>query len=181
MPEQRDRTVLFVGRLSKQKDPLTLLRGWQRTNANGEYRLLVVGDGPLTSSIQQTILELSLQNVELLGTQEDLLHVYHEASVLALPSLSEGCSNALLEAMACGLCPVVTDIGGNRDVITDRVNGRLVAARDERCLGDVLSELLADKETRDRLAGNARAHVVAHHAANSIARRYVDLFEQMVE
>ena len=65
--------------------------------------------------------------------------------MFVLPSLSEGCSNALLEAMASGLCPVVTNIGGNRDVIIDGVNGRTVEAQDDQQLSDVLSEVLTDR------------------------------------
>ena len=125
---ERDRTVLFVGRLSEQKNPLTLLLSWQRVNAQQQYRLLIAGDGHLASSIRQLIEDWQLGNVELLGHRPDLRSVYHRASVFVLPSLSEGCSNALLEAMACGLCPVVSNIGGNTDVIVDGVNGRTVEA-----------------------------------------------------
>ncbi len=179
--EQRDRTVLFVGRLSEQKDPLCLLRSWQRVNPEQRYQLLIAGDGHLSSSIGQMIADLKLSNVELLGRCDDLSNVYHRASLFVLPSLSEGCSNALLEAMASGLCPVVTNIGGNRDVITDGVNGRTIEAGDDRQLGLVLSELLTDRKVRDRLSVAARAHVVAHHDVNDVARRYLDEFVRLVE
>ena len=171
--EQRDHTVLFVARLSAQKDPLSLLRAWQHVRTDRGYRLLIAGAGPLAPRIEQTIAELKLKNVELLGLCRDLLPVYHRAGVFVLPSLSEGCSNALLEAMAAGLCPVVTNIGGNRDVITDGVNGRTVQPRDDRQLGAVLGALLADPARRNRLAAAARAHVVAHHDLDVVARQYL--------
>ena len=142
--EQRDRTVLFVGRLCAQKDPLSLLRSWQRVNIDRQYRLLIAGDGELAPSMREMITDLNLHDVELLGPCNDLARLYHQASLFVLPSLSEGCSNALLEAMASGLCPVVTNIGGNRDVINDGVNGRTVEAKDDQQLGDILSELLVD-------------------------------------
>lgn len=177
----RDRTVLFVARLTEQKNPLSLLRSWQRVPADRGYRLLIAGDGPLAAQIEKTITQLQLQNVELLGLCHDLLPLYHQASVFVLPSRSEGCSNALLEAMAAGLCPVVTNIGGNRDVITDRVDGLLVEPDDDEQLGDVLTDVLADTEMREQLAAAARARVVAHHDADFVAHRYLDELARIVE
>jgi glycosyltransferase involved in cell wall biosynthesis len=173
--------VLFVGRLSDQKNPLSLLRGWQQVNAAGEYRLLIAGEGPLESSLRRRAAELQLQGTEFLGVCRDLRGVYHRACALVLPSLSEGCSNALLEAMASGLCPIVTNIGGNSDVIVDGVNGRLVAPRNDQQLSEVLSQVLADREVRQRLATAARDYVVAHHDAQYVARQYLDLFVDMME
>ncbi len=178
---QRDRTVLFVGRLSEQKNPLALLRSWQRVNARREYQLLMAGEGPLESSARQLAVELQLGGIEWLGSCRDLRSVYHRASVFVLPSLSEGCSNALLEAMASGLCPVATNIGGNSDVIADGVNGRLVEARHDQQLTDVLGEVLADRDTRQRLALAAREHVMAHHDAQHVARQYLNAFVDLME
>jgi glycosyltransferase involved in cell wall biosynthesis len=176
----RDRTVLFVGRLCAQKNPLSLLGAWRQVNAAAQYRLLIAGAGDLEAPVRQFIADQGLSNVELLGTVRDLRDVYHRAAVFVLPSLSEGCSNSLLEAMASGLCPVATDIGGNRELLTDAVNGRLVAAENDQQLADALSQVLGDAVLRTRLARAARDHVVAHHQLDDVARRYLDLFAEMV-
>jgi glycosyltransferase involved in cell wall biosynthesis len=157
-----------------------LLGAWRQVNAAAQYRLLIAGAGDLEAPVRQFIADQGLSNVELLGTVRDLRDVYHRAAVFVLPSLSEGCSNSLLEAMASGLCPVATDIGGNRELLTDAVNGRLVAAENDQQLADALSQVLGDAVLRTRLARAARDHVVAHHQLDDVARRYLDLFAEMV-
>jgi glycosyltransferase involved in cell wall biosynthesis len=178
--DQRDRTVLFVGRLAEQKDPELLLGSWQRVNSNGNYRLLIAGEGPLAESLEDQIARRQIRNVELLGACHALAQLYHQASVFVLPSRSEGCSNALLEAMASGLCPVVTNIGGNRDVVVDGVNGRLVEPGDADQLSDVLAEVLGNPGLRQRLSAAARDHVVSHHQLRDVADRYLHEFTQLV-
>lgn len=178
---ERDRTVLFVGRLSDQKNPLSLIRSWRQVNAEGSYRLLIAGSGPLESSLRQQIAQSELTGVELIGSHSDLRDVYHRASVFVLPSLSEGCSNALLEAMASGLCPIVTDIGGNTDVVSDPVRGRLVEPGNDQQLAKVLTEVLSDREARQSMASAARTHVVAYHDLEQVARQYLDIFVEMME
>jgi glycosyltransferase involved in cell wall biosynthesis len=178
--QRRNRTALFVGRLTAQKDPQFLLRSWQQVSPNGEFRLLVAGDGPLAEPLKQQIADQQMSNVELLGARNDLQRLYQEASVFVLPSRSEGCSNALLEAMASGLCPIVTNIGGNRDVVTDGVTGRLVESGHVRQLSDALREVLEDQDSCMRLGTAAREHVIAHHDIHDVANRYLQEFYRLV-
>ena len=178
--EQRARTVLFVGRLAAQKNPELLLHAWEQLSGQGDYRLLIAGEGPLRESLQRQISSRGLGNVQLLGACQSVEQLYHQASVFVLPSRSEGCSNALLEAMACGLCPVVSNIGGNRDVVSDHVNGRLVEPDDVQQLSGVLAEVLRDHGLRRRLARGAREHVVSCHEIHDVADRYLHEFVQLV-
>ena len=173
---ERDRTVLFVGRLAPQKDPQRLLQAWQQVDQTGQYRLLIAGSGPLEAELRRECSERKLVKVEFLGQCHDMPSVYRRAGTMVLPSLSEGCSNALLEAMASGLCPVVTSIGGNTDVIRDGVNGRLVPASDASRLAEALTEVLGNPALRERLADAARKHVVEHHDLERVAHNYLAVF-----
>jgi L-malate glycosyltransferase len=143
--------------------------------------LLIAGDGPVAASLPALVAESRLRNVQLLGPRHDLPRLYHQATVFVLPSLSEGCSNALLEAMASGLCPVVTDIGGNRALVTDHVNGRLVEADNDRDLGAALGEVLSNAALRRQLAAAAREHVVSHHEINTVSDRYLQELVRWVD
>lgn len=175
---QRQRTVLFVGRLAEQKDPATLLEAWKQVNHTGDYRLLVVGSGPLEEALRQQCDRQSILGVEFLGSQDRMAEIYSQASVFVLPSLSEGCSNALLEAMASGLCPLVSDIPGNRDVVTDGLNGVLFPASDANRLAEVLRKVLSDPVQSQQLAVAARESVAERHSIDQVATQYLRLFEE---
>jgi glycogen(starch) synthase len=175
----RGRTVLFLSRLTPAKNPQLLLRAWKAVNGDGRYRLIVAGDGPLAGELHRLAAELSLVNVEFPGNVGDVPAIHRHASVFVLPSPSEGCSNALLEAMASGLCPVVSRVPGNLDVVADGVSGLLFDHASERELAEALCRVLADQSLRRRLSAAARQHVVAHHDLNQIAAELIDLVGQI--
>ena len=81
--------------------------------------------------------------------------------------------------MASGLCPVVTDIGGNRDVVSEGTTGRLVKPDDANSLASVLLEVLRDRQERARLAHEARQWVITHRDIRNVAKTYLSLFRSM--
>lgn len=180
VPIDRHQTVLFVGRFVPQKNPQMLLEAWRMVNREGKYRLWLAGAGPLELELRQFCERHSLRNVEFLGYRSDMIDVYRQAGVFCLPSRGEGCPNALLEAIACGACPVVTNVGGNNDVVTDRKNGRTVPNEDAGSLAAALQEVLESRDTQRRYAEAARAHVLAHHEIDKVARRYLEVFERLL-
>jgi glycosyltransferase involved in cell wall biosynthesis len=178
--EPRSRTALFVGRLTDLKNPLAVLRAWRHVERRGEHRLLVAGDGPLRESLQAYCRQEKLASVEFLGQADDMPAVYRRAAVLVQPSPNEGCSNALLEAMACGLCPIVSRVPGNLDVVQHEVTGLTITLNDDAALAAALLRSLDDAALRTRLAEAARRHVVSHHALDHVARQYLELFDELL-
>lgn len=176
---ERARTVLWVARLVGAKNPHVLLRAWQRLNDEGRYRLLLAGDGPLAAELQQTAQRLRLRNVRFLGTVEDIPALHRQASVFCLPSFGEGCSNALLEAMAGGLCPVVSRVSGNVDIVRDGVNGLAFDDDDDGQLAEKLARALEDAPLRRRLSARARAYVAAKHDLDRVAGELLGEFETL--
>ncbi|HEX5446955.1 MAG TPA: glycosyltransferase family 4 protein, partial [Pirellulales bacterium] len=176
----RESTVLFLSRMAAAKNPQVLLRAWRRLNAAGRYRLLMAGDGPLTSELTQYAAEQKLVNVEFFGQINDVPSAHRRASVFVLPSPSEGCSNALLEAMASGLCPVVTRVPGNIDVVRDGRNGLLFDHDDDEQLAAALARVLDDASLRGRLSAAARQQIVERHNLDDIAARFVALFRELL-
>ncbi len=110
--------MLIVGRLSKEKDHLTLIRALSRLQSRIDPHLLIVGEGPNRSSIEQEIARLGLaEQVTLTGHQPSAEPYYRIADLAVLSSLSEGSPNALLEAMAAGVPAVATAVGGIPEIV----------------------------------------------------------------
>jgi glycosyltransferase involved in cell wall biosynthesis len=136
---------------------------------------MVAGGGPLAGELHRLAVDLSLRSVEFLGEVSDVPAAHRRASVFVLPSPSEGCSNALLEAMASGLCPIASRVPGNIDVVAHGANGLLFDHTSERELAETLSHVLVDQPLRDRLAAAARQYVVQHHDLDRIAAELIEL------
>jgi len=128
----KKKVILFVGRLIKRKGLKYLLKAYSQTNQSfqKQYQIWLVGDGPEKPSLLKLAQQLNIyQSVNFLGikTSNELVEVYNQALIFVLPSLNEGMSNALLEAMACGLPVIVTNVGGTQELIKD--NGFVVRRR----------------------------------------------------
>jgi colanic acid/amylovoran biosynthesis glycosyltransferase len=152
--------VLSVGRLHWKKGLDDALRAVARAIDGGtavEYR--IAGEGPEREKLSYLRHHLGLDDhVELLGSTRhaEVVELLAWADVLLLPSLSEGISNAALEAMAAGLPVVVTDCGGMREVVADDVDGFVVAVGDVAAMAGRLGQLATDPVLRRRL-GTAAA------------------------
>jgi glycosyltransferase involved in cell wall biosynthesis len=126
-----------------------------------DARFVLVGgrDEENPQSIDATSLARWQQDgvVEWWGHRDDMPAVYGLATVVCLPSYREGMPKALLEAAACGIALVTTDVPGCREVVRQGVNGLLVPAQDALALADALADLLADPVRRRRFAEESRA------------------------
>lgn len=176
--------ILYVGRLHAQKGLDILLRAFGRLcRQQHDMRLVLrlVGDGPLRGSLETLVAQLGLQNrVDFTGLRDDVLQELQQADVFVLPSRAEGLSNALLEAMTCGLPVVVSDIPGNREVIADHVNGLRFMVDDVDCLADSLAELLSQRDLRRQLGCAARHTVERHYSLSDVATRYERLYKALL-
>jgi L-malate glycosyltransferase len=175
--------VVFVGRLHPQKGVDTLLKALKlaaQTDPHDGWRLVLAGTGPLEQALRSLAAELGISEwVEFLGQVEDVDGLLNQSDLFALPSFSEGMSNALLEAMAHGLPCIVTDIPGNHDLIRDKENGLLVPVDDPVVLAQVLVETARDEPTRRRLGQGAYQTVQTHYSLSQVADRYIQLYERL--
>lgn len=143
-------------------------------------RLLLVGDGPLRDQVVSTIDRLGLvEHVHLLGPRHDVQDVLATLDLFVLASETEGMSNAILEAQACGLPVVATRVGGNPDLVRSDC-GVLVPTGEPAQLADALLRLLRDPATRDSMGASARAYVVEHHSLARMARAYDAMYRELV-
>ena len=172
-------TVICVANLySPLKGHAVLLRAMALLGAG--LRLRLVGDGDLRSELERLTDRLHLRDrVSFLGRRDDVGELLAESDVFVLPSFSEGCPMALLEAMMAGLPVVASGVGGVREVVRDRVTGLLVPPGDPSALARVLETLAAEPALRDELGTAARREAAASFRADVTAKRYKELYEAL--
>jgi len=158
---QRKKILLYVGALIPRKGceyliNATYLMLKKREKAN--IQLIMTGDGPQKGRLTSLVTKLKVEDyVTFTGKiPKNLLYLYYDsADIFLLPSVSEGHSMVLLEAMASGLPIIATNIGGNRETVINGVNGLLVPPRDSDALAQSVLKLLDDEKLRTRFAKNS--------------------------
>lgn len=142
----------------------------------------IIGDGPERQRLLYTIEDLGLQDcVRLAGRlpPEAVRQRLQAADAFLLSSLSEGLSNAALEAMACELPVVSTDVGGMREAIRDGVEGLLTPPRDPMALAQALEQLWRDPDLRARLGAAGRQRVVRDFNLSDQTAQFLELFASL--
>ncbi len=156
--------LLSTGRLHWKKGiEFALLAVRLLVDSGHEVRYEIIGAGNDEEMLRFTTRDLGLDEIVCFAGRQSSSHVrdaLERADVYLLPSLSEGISNAALEAMAMELPVVATTAGGMSEVIRDGENGMLVAPRDPRAMADRIAVLLADAARRSRMGAAARSRVM---------------------
>jgi glycosyltransferase involved in cell wall biosynthesis len=175
--------IVFTGRLHSVKSLETLIDAFRPIVARWPHaRLWLVGDGPQRSELIQRVADANLRfNVLLPGSFDDIESILHAADVFVLPSLHEGLSVSLLEAMSAGVPVIASDIPGNREVIEHDRNGLLFPTRDTDTLAEQLALLLHDKERANRLGQAGRKKVETSFSLADRAKEHLQLFKECIE
>jgi glycosyltransferase involved in cell wall biosynthesis len=174
--------VVMVGRLSPEKDVATLLRAAAlAARAEPAFRLEIAGDGACLPALRQLARGLGLEDqVRFLGEVRDVPALLARAAAFVLPSLTEGISLTILEAMARGLPVAATRVGGNPEVILDGETGLLVPSQDPAALADALLRLFRDPALGRRLGEAARQRVETHFDVRRMVADYEQLYLGLV-
>lgn len=160
-------TILFVGRLERQKNLEMLIKSVNQVLKGPILRqdrtligLMFVGTGSLRQSLISLAKKLDVKlTIKPPMPNHELPNIYLRADIFVLPSIVEGHPKTLLEAMSCGLPCVATDIAGPGDIITNNQDGLLVEPTVEG-LASGIASLVADERFRRRLGKNARETVI---------------------
>jgi glycosyltransferase involved in cell wall biosynthesis len=173
------KVVLIVGRLSLEKDHITLARAVSQLKGV-EPHLLIVGEGPERPAIERSVQELGLSDaVTFTGQVPSAEPYYGIADVAALSSLTEGSPNALLEAMAAGIPVVATAVGGIPEIVSQRESALLVGPRDTQAMSAALQELLTDAGLTESLSRRAYELVLSRHTPELRARRLSEIYARV--
>ena len=175
----RATTIAAVGRLVPQKGFDTLLRAFELVHrTHPTWRLVIIGEGPLRTSLEAQVQELDLGTVvSLPGRSITVDRVLAESAVFVLSSRYEGFPNVLLEAMVCGCACVATDCdSGPSDLLQHDALGLLVPVDDAIALADAITRVLDDAAYRSRLGEAARAST-QRFAPARVLRAWDDVFD----
>lgn len=160
--------VLAVGRLEFQKAHDVLIKAFGLVASRlPDWKLVIAGEGRLKSELEQLVLSQGLEGrVIFTGNVTDIYALYRQASIFVMPSRFEGMGNVLLEAMSCGVPPIVSTASpGPLTYVEDGITGITVPVEDEKALAAALTRLAADPGLRAELGRNAADRVRGHSPA----------------
>jgi glycosyltransferase involved in cell wall biosynthesis len=177
--------VLFVGRMDYRKGLFDLTRCAKYVcDERPDVSFVLVGNGPLASSTNRESRRMGLEkNVVFAGyvSRRHLIQLYQNASVCVIPSHYEGLPTVMLEAMACGVPVVATNIGGHVDVISHGTNGYLVPAGSPKSMANTISMLLKSQELRAKIGRAARCTIEEKYTWDRISERMMHCYDRVLE
>jgi len=175
-------TFLFVGRFQAQKNLALLLEAMARIRqeVKESFRAVFVGDGPERVSLREKCTALRLDDVVVWNgwcEKDELLRLYQSADCFVNPSLYEGMPNAVLEAMACGLPVIASNVAGNDAVVIPNGTGFLVPLESGE-LARAMATIMNDRSLCRRFGSAARDRAVRDYSWTDVARQYVEVLRR---
>ena len=168
---------VYAGRLSKEKGSETLLK---ICNAlDDDIDILIIGDGPEKEKFEK--IQLTKSNVHYLGyqTHDKTISLIKGSDILVQPSLSEGISTTLLEAMACKTCIITSNVGGNLELIQDGQTGFLLDPLNHKLFNQTITDLFKNKFLRNKLCEKG-FETLKQYDWKNIGQKYLALYESLL-
>ncbi len=170
--------IVFVGSLNLVKNVFNLV---DAVKGIPEVRLYLVGDGPLRKTLEQKLREDATKNVVILGAVQHARIPLElcKSEVFVLPSFFEGSPRALLEAMACGLPAIGSNVAGIREIIKNGITGLMCDVNAES-IRRTITALLSDSKLRSELGSNARMHIERNYAFQNVLENEIRILNSML-
>lgn len=174
---KKEKRLIFVGRLDEQKNLFSLIDAIK----DFDMRLLLIGTGPLEDVLKKKVKEEGIENVVFRGVvpNERLPVELNKSEIFILPSFYEGNPKTLLEAMACGLPVIGTNVVGIKKVIRHKENGYLCGIETE-AVREAIREVMTNNELRGRMGGNARKTIIEDYSLNILVEKELELVEELL-
>jgi len=175
-----------VGRMQPVKDQLSLVRAFLRLIGRSEearrrLRLVIVGDGSVRSQAQRELEEGGAHDLAWLpGSRDDIPELMRSFDLFVLPSLSEGISNTILEAMASALPVVATRVGGNAELVQDGSTGALIGPQDVDGLAAVIERYFENAALARQHGIAGRRLVEQRFSIDSMVAAYGSVYEDLL-
>lgn len=175
---QTDKIIGIVARLDPIKDHITLIKAFALLrNDIPNTKLLIIGDGPMRSTLEQFVRECNTTaNVEFWGMRDDVPDILMALDVFVLPSIMEATSVTLLEAMSASLPVIASNVGGNKEIIAHEKNGILFPVSDSGALAEHIKHVLFDEIYSNKLGQNARRNIEENLTFEKMIENYKTAF-----
>jgi glycosyltransferase involved in cell wall biosynthesis len=176
------RRLLFLGRLQAIKGVHLLLEAFALTIERlPGWTVRICGSGEEEARLRALSARLGLENkVEFRGVTDEPLRELADCSMLVMPSLAEGMSNTLLEAMAVGTPVVASEVGANSEMLADESGWLMPRSEDINAFAEVLVEAALDDHGKIQRSANARARVESWYGFETVARSVEAVYSQML-
>jgi sugar transferase (PEP-CTERM/EpsH1 system associated) len=175
--ETGETVIGWVGTLYWVKNPDMFVRAAIRFKEEPAVKFLVVGGGELLETLRQESVRVGMQDrMVFTGHRDDVSHLMKVMDVFVQTSVTEGMSNTILEAMASSLPCVVTNVGGNGELVTPGENGFLVPSGDAGQLADRLVDLVRDPMLRQQMGERSRERVQREYTIRRMTDEYRTLY-----
>lgn len=172
--------IICVANLKPEKGLPLLLEAFTNIASRRPMQLWLVGKGPERASLQAQVATSSARShIRFLDTQTDIPILLAQSDVFVLPTLIEGMSNALLEAMTAGLPCITSDLPVNQEVINHGITGLLFKTNDSASLTTQLAGLVNDAVLQARLGAAARDHVAKHYSVERVSQQWQSLIDTL--
>ncbi|GJJ03161.1 glycosyl transferase family 1 [Duganella rhizosphaerae] len=174
-----------VGRMVEVKDHLSLVQAFilliaEHALPRERLRLLIVGDGPCRQACQDLLRQAGMEELAWLpGQRDDIPQLLRAMDVFVQPSLAEGMSNSILEAMATGLPVVATAVGGNPDLVYSGWTGTLVPVSAPAMLADAINDYYRLPALAGSHGQRGRRRVLAEYSMNAMADAYLAVYDAL--
>ncbi len=177
-----ERLFVYLGRIATEKNVEALLKAWKHANLNPESKLVIVGDGPLKTTLMSTYNRSDgIIWLGFIADEQKRIEILRSADVFILPSLVEGLSLSLLEAMACGVACVATDAGADGEVLENGA-GIILNTQDVTTQLKTLFPLLQDHpEITELLGQKARQRVLDRYTLTQNIMYLEHLYRQVLQ
>jgi sugar transferase (PEP-CTERM/EpsH1 system associated) len=176
-----------VGRMQPVKDQVMLARAFvhaleQSPALRDRLRLVMIGDGPLLAQVQSVLHAAGVTDLAWLpGERSDVATIMRGLHAFALPSLAEGISNTILEAMASGLPVIATDVGGNADLVLKGKTGEIIAAADPLAMANRILQLAHEPERARDMGAVGRRRVEASFSMQAMVQNYQYVYDMQLQ
>jgi sugar transferase (PEP-CTERM/EpsH1 system associated) len=175
-----------VGRMQAVKDQTTLARAFVRAlqiapELRSRLRLVMVGDGPLRAEAQSVLDAAGLADLAWLpGERNDVPDVLRGLDGFVLPSLAEGISNTIIEAMASGLPVIATAVGGNVELVEAGRTGALVPAADPEAMAEAIVAYAVDPGRAQAHGRAGRSAIESRYSMQAMVRAYMGIYDEVL-
>ena len=180
-----DEKKIIIGtlcQLSEVKNIIGVINVFSRLNKEfNNIELVIAGDGPQKEKLLSMVSEMNLaKHVKYIGFVNDSQAVASMYDIGVLFSFKEGFSNTVVEFMSVGTIPLCTNVGGQKEVIKNGVNGFLIEVNDEEALYNRLKDLIASEELRNTMSEKAFNTIRDHFSANKMIDDVEDVYEKVI-
>ena len=176
--------IMFAGRIDREKGLFDLVDcGKDILSKKSDIDFIIAGKGRDLKKLINKTKKAGIQDRFIFLGQVDkknLVKLYQNATLFIFPSYHEGLPGVVLEAMSCGLPIIVTDVRGNRDLISHRENGIIIPPKEPKKIVEAINMLLEDENLREFLGKNARNTIVENYTWDIVANKMLKCYESLL-